>query len=46
MKQNRIINAKNREFEITDSSDPFKDDKLGRKQYAKVFEEFTVTRFG
>lgn len=34
MKQNRIIYAKNKEFEITDKDDPFKDDKLGRQQYA------------
>lgn len=36
MKQNRIINAKNREFEITDPSDPFTDDKLGRKRCAAL----------
>ena len=39
MKQNRIINAKNKEFEITDKEDPFKDDKLGRKQYAEVLTD-------
>lgn len=39
MKQNRIIYAKNKEFEITDRDDPFKDDKLGRKQYAKALTD-------
>lgn len=36
MKANRFINAKNREFEITNPKDPFKDDKLGRKENAEV----------
>ncbi len=39
MKQNRIINAKNKEFEITDKENPFKDDKLGRQQYAEVLSD-------
>ena len=39
MKQNRIINAKNKEFEITDKENPFKDDKLGRQQYADVLSD-------
>lgn len=39
MKQNRIIYAKNKEFEITDKEDPFKDDKLGRKQYAEALTD-------
>ena len=39
MKQNRIIYAKNKEFEIIDPRDPFKDDKLGRKQYAEVLTD-------
>ena len=39
MKQNRIIYAKNKEFEITDRDDPFKDDKLGRKQYAEALTD-------
>lgn len=34
MQQNRVIYAKNKEFEITDKDHPFKDDKLGRQQYA------------
>lgn len=39
MKQNRIINARNREFEITDPNNPFQDDKLGRKQYAEILTD-------
>ena len=39
MKQNRIINAKNKEFEITDKENPFKDDKLGRQQYVEVLTD-------
>ncbi len=36
MELNRIVKAKVREFEITDPQQPFKDDKLGRKEYAEV----------
>lgn len=39
MKENRFIYAKNREFEISDPSNPFKDDKLDRKQYAEVLSD-------
>lgn len=39
MNQNRIIYAKNKEFEITDKENPFKDDKLGRQQYAEVLTD-------
>ncbi len=36
MELNRIIKAKVRDFEISDTTQPFKDDKLGRKEYAEV----------
>jgi hypothetical protein len=36
MELNRIIKAKNKEFEITNPNEPFKDDKLGRKECAEV----------
>ena len=36
MESDRIIKAKVREFEISDTTQPFKDDKLGRKEYAEV----------
>lgn len=36
MEPNRIVKAKVREFEISDPQQPFKDDKLGRKEYAEV----------
>lgn len=39
MESNRNIYAKNKEFEITDPNDPFKDDKLGRKQYAEALTD-------
>lgn len=39
MESNRIIKARNREFEINDPNDPFKDDKLGRKEYAEVLAD-------
>lgn len=46
MKQNRIINAKNKEFEVKDKENPFKDDKLGRKQYAEVLTDVVETYNG
>ena len=39
MESNRNIKARNREFEINDPNDPFKDDKLGRKEYAEVLTD-------
>lgn len=45
MESNRIIKAKVREFEITDPQQPFKDDKLGRKEYAEVLTS-VVEAFG
>ena len=39
MKQSQIIYAKNKEFEITDKENPFKDDKLGRKENAEVLTD-------
>ena len=45
MESNRIIKAKVREFEITDPQQPFKNDKLGRKEYAKVLTS-VVEAFG
>lgn len=39
MELNRIIKARNKEFEIADPDEPFKDDKLGRKEYAEVLTD-------
>lgn len=46
METSRIIKAKNKEFEITDPNDPFKDDKLGRKEYVEVLTDVVESFVG
>lgn len=43
MDSNRNIKARNKEFEITDPEEPFKDDKLGRKPYGVILTDIVGT---
>ena len=46
MELNQIIKARNKEFEITIPEEPFKDDKLGRKEYAEVLTDVVESFVG
>lgn len=45
-KEKQFIKAKIREFEIEDPKEPFKDDKLDRKEYAEVLSSIVETFVG
>lgn len=44
--EKQIIKAKAKEFEIEDPDNPFKDDKLGRKEYAEILTGIVETFVG
>ena len=41
--EKQTVKAKVKEFEINDPDQPFKDDKLGRKEYAEILTGIVET---